>query len=38
MSRTRDPTSPYRDGARTGWLKVKDEGWYEREAWRFRRG
>jgi bifunctional non-homologous end joining protein LigD len=33
----KDRTSPYRDGARTGWLKVKDEGWYEREAWRFRR-
>jgi len=34
----KDRTSPYRDGTRTGWLKVKDEGWYEREAWRFQRG
>lgn len=34
----KDRTSPYRDGTRTGWLKVKDDGWYEREAWRFQRG
>jgi bifunctional non-homologous end joining protein LigD len=33
----KDKGSPYRDGTRSGWLKVKDEGWYEREAWRFRR-
>jgi len=26
------------NGTRSGWLKVKDEGWYEREAWRFQRG
>ena len=24
-----------RDGSRTGWTKVKDRSWYEREAWRF---
>ena len=31
----KDRTSPYRDGARSGWVKVKDRSWYEREAWRF---
>lgn len=29
--------SPYRGGSRAGWFKVKDRGWYEREAWRFER-
>jgi ATP-dependent DNA ligase len=33
----KDRTSPYRDGARSGWFKVKDRSWYEREAWRFER-
>jgi bifunctional non-homologous end joining protein LigD len=33
----KDRTSPYRDGSRVGWLKVKDRSWYEREAWRFDR-
>jgi ATP-dependent DNA ligase len=33
----KDRTSPYRDGSRAGWFKVKDRGWYEREAWRFGR-
>jgi ATP-dependent DNA ligase len=33
----KDRTSPYRDGSRLGWTKVKDAGWYAREAWRFRR-
>lgn len=31
----KDRTSPYRDGSRAGWWKVKDRGWYERESWRF---
>jgi hypothetical protein len=31
----KDRTSPYRDGSRAGWFKVKDPSWYEREAWRF---
>jgi ATP-dependent DNA ligase len=31
----KDRTAPYRDGSRAGWHKVKDRGWYEREAWRF---
>jgi len=29
--------APYRGGSRAGWFKVKDRGWYEREAWRFER-
>lgn len=29
--------SPYRDGTRAGWWKVKDPRWYEREACRFDR-
>jgi bifunctional non-homologous end joining protein LigD len=29
--------SRYRGGSRAGWGKVKDRGWYEREAWRFER-
>jgi hypothetical protein len=29
--------TPYRDGTRAGWTKVKDRSWYEREAWRFDR-
>lgn len=33
----KDRTSPYRDGSRAGWWKVKDPGWYGREAWRFAR-
>ena len=33
----KDRTSTYRDGTRAGWSKVKDRGWYEREAWRFDR-
>ena len=33
----KDRTSPYRDGSRAGWWKVKDRSWYEREAWRFER-
>jgi ATP-dependent DNA ligase len=33
----KDGRSPYRDGSRSGWFKVKDRGWYEREAWRFER-
>src|SRR4051794_16353165 len=31
----KDRESPYRDGSRAGWYKIKDRGWYEREAWRF---
>jgi bifunctional non-homologous end joining protein LigD len=34
----KDRTSPYRDGSRAGWLKVKDAGWYAREDWRFDAG
>jgi bifunctional non-homologous end joining protein LigD len=30
----KDRTSTYRDGSRAGWTKVKDEAWYQREAWR----
>ena len=33
----KDRHSPYRDGSRAGWSKVKDPCWYERESWRFRR-
>jgi bifunctional non-homologous end joining protein LigD len=33
----KDRTSPYRDGSRAGWFKVKDRSWYEREASRFDR-
>ena len=33
----KDRESPYRDGSRSGWWKVKDRSWYEREAWRFDR-
>jgi ATP-dependent DNA ligase len=33
----KDRTSTYRDGSRTGWVKVKDPRWYERESWRFDR-
>ena len=33
----KDRRSPYRDGSRAGWFKVKDRSWYEREAWRFER-
>jgi hypothetical protein len=29
--------SAYRSGSRTGWSKVKDPSWHEREAWRFDR-
>jgi hypothetical protein len=36
-ARPRSQTSTYRDGTRVGWSKVKDAGWYEREAWRFDR-
>jgi ATP-dependent DNA ligase len=31
----KDRTSTYRDGRRSGWFKVKDRSWYDREAWRF---
>ena len=31
----KDRTSPYRDGGRSGWFKLKDRSWYDREAWRF---
>jgi bifunctional non-homologous end joining protein LigD len=33
----KDRQSRYRGGSRAGWSKVKDRGWYEREAWRFER-
>ena len=33
----KDRTSTYRDGSRSGWTKIKDRSWYEREAWRFDR-
>ena len=33
----KDRRSPYRDGSRAGWSKVKDRSWYEREAWRIDR-
>jgi bifunctional non-homologous end joining protein LigD len=33
----KDRASTYRDGSRAGWTKIKDRGWYEREAWRFDR-
>jgi hypothetical protein len=33
----KDRTSPYRDGTRVGWSKVKDRSWYERDAWWFHR-
>ena len=33
----KDRESTYRDGSRAGWYKIKDRGWYEREAWRFDR-
>ena len=33
----KDRRSTYRDGSRAGWTKVKDESWYQREAWRFDR-
>ena len=33
----KDRESTYRDGSRAGWFKVKDESWYQREAWRFDR-
>lgn len=33
----KDRQSRYRGGSRAGWSKVKDRGWYEREAWRFAR-
>jgi hypothetical protein len=33
----KDRTSPYRDGSRTGWRKVKDPRWMERNGWRFER-
>ena len=29
--------APYRDGSRTGWSKLKDPRWSEREAWPFER-
>lgn len=28
----KDRTSTYRDGGRSGWFKLKDRSWYEREA------
>jgi ATP-dependent DNA ligase len=33
----KDRTATYRDGSRSGWTKVEDRSWYEREAWRFDR-
>jgi ATP-dependent DNA ligase len=33
----KDRRSTYRDGTRTGWWKVKDPRWFERESWRFDR-
>ena len=33
----KERSSRYRGGSRAGWTKVKDRGWYEREAWRFDR-
>ena len=33
----KDRQSRYRGGSRAAWTKVKDAGWYEREAWRFDR-
>lgn len=33
----KDRESTYRDGSQAGWYKIKDRGWYEREAWRFDR-
>jgi len=33
----KDRRSPYKDGTRAGWWKVKDPRWYERESWRFDR-
>jgi ATP-dependent DNA ligase len=33
----KDRLSPYKDGTRAGWWKVKDPRWYERESWRFDR-
>jgi ATP-dependent DNA ligase len=33
----KDRESIYRDGSRAGCFKVKDAGWYAREAWRFHR-
>jgi bifunctional non-homologous end joining protein LigD len=32
----KDRTSPYRDGSRAGWFKVKDRSWYERRGVAFR--
>ena len=31
----KDRDSPYRDGSRLGWWKIKERSWWEREAWRF---
>jgi hypothetical protein len=36
-SSSKDRTSPYKDGTRAGWHKVKDPSWIQREAWRFDR-
>jgi hypothetical protein len=33
----KDRASPYRDGSRAGWFKVKDPSSYEREAWPLRK-
>jgi bifunctional non-homologous end joining protein LigD len=33
----KDRQSPYREGSRVGWVKVKDPSWYARESWRFER-
>jgi ATP-dependent DNA ligase len=33
----KDRESPYRDGSRACWFKIKDRSWFEREAWRFNR-
>jgi len=30
----KDRRSPYNEGTRSGWWKVKDSRWIEREAWR----
>ncbi len=33
----KDRRSTYRDGSPSGWSKVKDPSWYQREVWRFER-
>jgi ATP-dependent DNA ligase len=33
----KDRQSPYLEGSRAGWRKVKDPCWMERNGWRFDR-